>query len=484
VIFRPYPAVPAIALHASGRYQHHPDWFRRFLYVEERDRGLDNVEDLAAPGLFQFDLRREPAYLLLEADTADGFDPSDDPAPLRAEALRSAERARRKQFSTRLHRAADSYLVRRGPSGRTIVAGYPWFTDWGRDTFIALRGLSLAAGQRSVAGEILLSWAEHVDGGLLPNRFPDRGEPPEYNTADASLWFAIAASEYLEPTNGTPRPPAAQRKILRAAIEAILDGHLAGTRFAIGADGDGLLHAGDPQTNLTWMDARVAGTPVTPRHGKPVEIQALWLAALQAATRWNDRYAALLARGKSAFAAKFWAPEGWLYDVIEVGGRAGSHDATLRPNQILAAGGLAIDLLPIERARQVVAVVERQLWTPLGLRSLAPEEPGYAGRYQGGPDQRDGAYHQGTVWPWLLGPFVEAWVKAHGDDAEARRRARIVFLDPLLSYLDACGLGHLPEIADGDSPHNPRGCPFQAWSVGEALRLAEVVLATPVNVAR
>ncbi|MFN7966750.1 MAG: amylo-alpha-1,6-glucosidase [Acidobacteriota bacterium] len=481
VVWHPYDSVPAIAAHATGRYTHAPDWFRRFLYAEERDRGLDCSEDLATPGYFSFDLAAGDAHLILEADTDGEFDPSTESAALRAAALRNAERRRRAKFSSRLHRAADSYLVRRGDRGRTIIAGYPWFADWGRDTFIALRGLCLATGRRRIAGDILLSWTGSVAGGLLPNRFPDRGEPPEYNTVDASLWFVLAAHEYLHPHDGSPLPPASEQKALRTTIEAILDGHRRGTRYGIRVDDDGLLFAGEAGSNLTWMDARVDAVPITPRWGKPVEIQALWLSALQAAGEWTDRYAALLNRA-AAFAAKFWSPEGFLYDVVDVEGKAGAVDATLRPNpRALAAGGLPIALLTNDQARSVIDMVERHLafGPPVGLRSLAPEEPGYAPRYRGGPSERDAIYHQGAVWPWLIGPFVEAWVKSHGNDAEARRRARIVFLDPLLSHLDACGLGHLPEIADGDAPHAPRGCPFQAWSVGEALRLSEVVLMSP-----
>lgn len=481
VVWHPYDSVPAIAAHATGRYTHAPDWYRRFLYAEERDRGLDCVEDLATPGYFSFDLTAGEAHLILEADTAGGFDPGTESAALRAAALRSAERRRRAKFPTRLHRAADSYLVRRGENGRTIIAGYPWFADWGRDTFIALRGLCLATGRRRLAGDILLSWTGSVSEGLLPNRFPDRGEPPEYNTVDASLWFVLAAHEYLNPQDGSAAPSSSETKALRSAIEAIIDGHVAGTRYGIHVDDDGLLFAGEPGSNLTWMDARVDAVPITPRWGKPVEIQALWLCALQAASQWTDRYAALLRRGRAAFAAKFYNAEGYLYDVIDVEGKAGAVDATLRPNQVLAAGGLPIELLSKEQARSVIDAVERHLWTPVGLRSLAPEETAYAPRYRGGPSERDAIYHQGAVWPWLIGPFVEGWVKAHGDDAEARRRARIVFLDPLLSHLDACGLGHLPEITDGEAPHAPRGCPFQAWSVGEALRLNELVLVDPVT---
>lgn len=478
VIFTPYSGVPSTSLHANGVYTHHSDWFRRFLYIEERERGLDCVEDLASPGWFSFDLTQGDAHLILESQVEPaGF----DSAAIRAEGMRAAERQRRSQFGSRLHRAADAYLVRRGESGRTIIAGYPWFGDWGRDTFIALRGLCLATQRRKEAREILLEWADSVQDGLLPNRFPDRGEPPEYNTVDASLWFVLAAHEYLE-SNAGRKPSAADTKKLQRAVDAIIAGHIRGTRYGIKVDSDGLLLAGELGSNLTWMDARVERVPVTPRWGKPVEIQALWMMALTAQARWSSEHRELLRRGKMSFAAKFWNENGYLYDVIDVAGVPGRFDDTLRPNQILAAGGLPIELLGKDQARAVVDTVERELWTPIGLRSLAPGQPGYSGRYAGGPNERDAVYHQGAVWPWLIGPFVEAWIRSHGDDAEARRKARIVFLEPLLAHLDASGLGHLPEIADGDAPHTPRGCPFQAWSVSEALRLVEVVTAHPARV--
>jgi glycogen debranching enzyme len=230
------------------------------------------------------------------------------------------------------------------------------------------------------------------------------------------------------------------------------------------------------------MDAKVGERVVTPRTGKPVEVQALWIAALRAGAAHDPGWSTLAAQATAAFERRFWNDaRGCLFDVVDVDQRAGTADPALRPNQILAAGGLPWPLVGGERARRVVDVVERELWTPLGLRSLAPGEPGYCGRYQGGPAERDAAYHQGTAWPWLLGPFVDAWVHVHGDDARARREARTRFLAPLLAHLAHAGLGHVSEIADGDPPHAPRGCPFQAWSVGEALRLDASVLAEPAD---
>jgi glycogen debranching enzyme len=271
-----------------------------------------------------------------------------------------------------------------------------------------------------------------------------------------------------------------ERKKLLKAIDAILDGYSQGTRYAIRADSDGLLACGVPRVQLTWMDAKVGDWVVTPRIGKPVEIQALWLNALWIASQHDERRKTLFARGCESFRARFWNRErGCLYDVIDVNHRAGAVDAALRPNQIFAVGGLPLALLDGEQARLVLESVEDHLLTPLGLRSLAPQEPGYTRCYTGGVAQRDGCYHQGTVWPWLIGAFIEAWVRMRGNTDKAKQEARRRFLDPLLRHMETAGLGHISEIADAEPPHTPRGCPFQAWSVGEALRLDRVVLAEP-----
>ena len=356
------------------------------------------------------------------------------------------------------------------------MAGYPWFTDWGRDTFIALRGLCLATGRLDDAREILLEWAGAVSEGMLPNRFPDRGEEPEYNSVDASLWYVVAVHDYLAAASGRRRVSGADRTALTRAVEAILEGYSRGTRYGIRADTDGLLAAGVPGVQLTWMDAKVGDRVVTPRIGKPVEVQALWINALKIGARLSPRPGGMAEKAAASFAARFWnAKGGSLYDVVDCDHVPGTADPRFRPNQIFAVGGLPFALLEGERARRVVDAVEARLWTPLGLRSLAPDDPAYAGRYVGGVAERDGAYHQGTVWPWLVGPFVEAWVRVRGGTAAAKQEARERFLDPLLARMDAAGLGHISEIADGDPPHTPRGCPFQAWSVGEALRLDRVV---------
>ena len=477
VTWRPYAGVPEVAALGNGRYRPDPQWYRRFLYAEERARGLEPEEDLAAPGVFCWDLASGDAILLLSVA---GTLAADGGAAATFARLRRAERARRHKFATPLERAADAYLVRRA-EGRTVVAGYPWFTDWGRDTFIALRGLCLATGRLAEARSILLEWAGHVSEGMLPNRFADQGDVPEYNTADASLWYVVAVHDYLRAVESRGRAvPARDRRALGAAVRAIVEGHVRGTRYGIRATDDGLLAAGEPGVQLTWMDAKVGDWVVTPRVGKPVEIQALWLNALRIVGEFTGDYGQRLALGLESFAARFRDPgTGGLYDVIDADHVPGRLDPTLRPNQVLAVGGLPWPLLEGPGARRVVDLVESRLWTPLGLRTLAPGAEGYRPRYEGGVLSRDSAYHQGTVWPWLLGPFVEAWVRVRGGGARAREEARRRFLAPLLAHLDAAGLGHVSEIADAEPPHQPRGCPFQAWSVAEALRLDLQVLAQP-----
>jgi predicted glycogen debranching enzyme len=472
VTWTPYQGVPAVTGISNGRYSAQPEWYRNFLYEEESARGLDSTEDLASPGVFTWDLS-EPAVLMLTTEA--------DAEPLQGSALqaygaiRDRERARR-TFMSPLHRAADAYLVERG-GGKTIVAGYPWFTDWGRDTFIAIRGLCIATGRLGEARDILLAWSGVVSRGMLPNRFPDRGDEPEFNSVDASLWYVIAVGDFLAACADSRFPLASQQlDALRAAVGAILEGYAAGTRYSIRLDVDGLLACGEPGVQLTWMDSKIGDWVVTPRTGKPVEIQALWLNALTVAGEWTDRWASQLSLGTMSFQSRFWnEAEGCLFDVLDVDHQPGRTDASFRPNQILAVGGLPRMLLPVAQARRVVDAVAVRLLTPMGLRSLAPGSPTYAPVYEGGPAERDARYHQGTVWPWLMGPFVEAWVRVRGSSRQARREARERFVEPLLRLAEQSG-GHLPEIADGDAPHTPRGCPAQAWSVAELLRLELSVL--------
>jgi len=267
------------------------------------------------------------------------------------------------------------------------------------------------------------------------------------------------------------------REDLYPTLKEIIDWHIRGTRYGIRVDKDGLLNSGEQGVQLTWMDVKIGDWVVTPRVGKPVEVQALWLNALWIARSFSDRFGASFERARRTFLERFWNRDGgYLYDVVDVDHQPGAVDASFRPNQIFAVGGLPLPLLEGDRARAVVEAVEARLLTPSGLRSLAPGEPGYEPRYAGGVRERDAAYHQGTVWPWLMGPFVEAWIRARGDTLAARRAARERFRAPLLAQMERAGLGHISEITDAETPFTPRGCPFQAWSVGEALRLSETVL--------
>lgn len=471
VSWRPYPGLPAAAALTNGRYTHDPVWFRQFLYAVERDRGLDDAEDLASPGSFAFDLAAGPAVMVLRAGDGVAAD-----AALHAADLRRAEKKRRASFKSDLGRAAASYRVARG-RGRTIVAGFPWFTDWGRDTFIAMRGLCLATGQHEEARAILLAWAATVDRGMLPNRFPDSGAAAEFNAVDASLWFVIAVHDTLEASEAAGHPMSdADEATLRRACEAILDGYAQGTRFGIHADRDGLIAAGVEGVQLTWMDAITDGHVTTPRRGKPVEVQALWINALHiAASRWSRRWADDEARARASFAERFPDPEGGLYDVVDCDGVAGTHDGKLRPNQIFAVGGLPIRLVEGDAARVIVDRVQDRLLTPLGLRTLSPDDPDYIGRYAGDLVARDRAYHQGTAWPWLMGAFVDAWLSVRDRTAKAKARAERRFLAPLEDHLGRYGLGHVAEVADGDAPHTPGGCPWQAWSLGELIRIRRML---------
>lgn len=487
VTFTTYDGLPRILALSNGGYRHAPDWYRQFLYTAERERGLDDVEDLASPGEFSWRLSApgEQAVWVLQAGATGHERPTADQVVALVSEARSAERRRRDAFATPLDRAADAYLVRRG-TGRTIVAGYPWFTDWGRDTFIAIRGLCLATGRLADARDILLEWAGAVSEGMLPNRFADRGEAPEFNAVDASLWYVIAVGELLALLpRGSDLLDAAGRRALESAVAAIVHGYAGGTRFGIRMDADGLLAAGVPGVQLTWMDARVGDRVITPRIGKPVEVQALWLNALHVASLLEPAWRDAFERGRAAFVERFWNERlGRLADVVDVDHVAGTRDDTFRPNQVFAVGGLPVAIVDVERGRRVVDAIEQRLLTPMGLRSLAPGEPAYAPRYHGDPAARDAVYHQGTVWPWLIGAFVEAWVRVRGDTIAARREARARFVDPLRAHLRTAGAGHVSEIADAEPPFTPRGCPFQAWSLGELLRLDRVVLADRPTAAR
>jgi predicted glycogen debranching enzyme len=366
--------------------------------------------------------------------------------------------------------ACDQFVVRRptpdDPEGASVIAGYHWFGDWGRDTMVAVPGLALETGRPAIARTILTTFARFVDRGMLPNRFPDAGAQPEYNTVDATLWYVEAIRAYHAATGDD-----GVLKELYPVLESIVGWHRSGTRYGIREDPvDGLLVAGEPGVQLTWMDAKVGDWVVTPRIGKPVEINALWYAAVctvaDFARRLGKSAAArdldALARRVAGAFARFWSERhGWCFDVID--GPDGD-DATLRPNQILAVA-LPQALLPPARRRAVVDACARHLLTSYGLRSLAPSDARYVDRYAGDARTRDGSYHQGAVWAWLLGPFALAHFSAHGDAARAR-----AFLEPLADHLGDHGLGSIAEIFDGAPPFVPNGCIAQAWSVAETLR--------------
>jgi predicted glycogen debranching enzyme len=469
----PYDGIPALFLaHNGDAVEASGYWYYRFEYSIEKERGLDYEEDLFQPLVMTFTLIR-PAVVIASVKQRDAED---------AVLLRQAEIARRKMIKEKAPRdtaivrkltlAADQFIVTRGRL-KTVVAGYPWFSDWGRDTMIALPGLTLVTGRHGVARDILLGFAGHADQGMLPNRFPDAGEQPEYNTVDGTLWFFEAVRSYVQYSGDY----AFVEENLWAVLQDIIAWHLKGTRYGIRMDEDGLLSCGEPGAQLTWMDAKIGDWVVTPRHGKPVEVQALWYNALRVMEDLGRRfgrpdqaaeYSQLADQARISFAAKFWnADAGCLFDVV------GQHesDASLRPNQILAVS-LPHSMLDPERAGQVVETVRRELLTPLGLRTLSSYDPRYKGCYRGDPWSRDSAYHMGTVWAWLMGPFLSAYVRMHGRSPEARRQAA-AWLEEFLPHMtDSAGLGQISEIFDADPPHSAKGCIAQAWSVAELLRAA------------
>lgn len=473
-------AVPlSLEVAPGGTFVETPDWYWRYLHRREHERGLDFLEDLYRPGVLSIPL--VPGYPVVLRALAGveehwpGGRESPDAEWARQRALiQQAQLPLPEQTGVagRLVLAADQFIVRRTlpgePSeGRTILAGYHWFTDWGRDTMIALPGLCLCTRRFDEARAILATFARFVDRGMLPNRFPDAGETPDYNTADATLWYFEALARY-ERASGD-RSLTAQ---LYPLLLDIIAWHRRGTRYAIGMDpADALLHAGEPGTQLTWMDVKIGDWAVTPRTGKPVEINALWINALALTADWarvqGDGAAAaelggLAGRARASFNRRFWyAAGGYCYDIVD--GPDGD-DASLRPNQLIAAS-LTHPALEPRYWEPMLRRVRQALLTPYGLRTLAPDDPRYRGVYAGDQWQRDTAYHQGTAWPWLLGPYVDVALRA-GEPPEAVREVLL----PLVEHLRVAGVGTVSEVYDGDPPHRPGGCIAQAWSVGELLR--------------
>jgi predicted glycogen debranching enzyme len=465
----PYQGLPPLHLaHNALELRKTGDWYRNFEYDVERERGLDFAEDLFNPCLLRFDLR-----LRRQASVIASTEPHD---VAQVPEYRQAEITRRRivtvsspiasvldhdAFAQDLANAADQYIVSRGDQ-KTVIAGYHWFSDWGRDTMIALPGLTLPTGKHEIARSLLRTFAKHVDQGMLPNRFPDAGETPEYNTVDATLWFFEAARAYLAYTGDLEFV----RNELYPVFADVIAWHVRGTRYGIRVDSSGLLSSGEPGVQLTWMDAKVGDWVVTPRRGKPVEIQALWYNALcimeDLARKFADEPGQKRYRNMATVAS-------WTFNRLYWNENIGAPpDPSIRPNQIFAVS-LTHSMLSPERAKCVVQKVQEHLLTPYGLRSLAPTDPQYRGRYTGRPTERDGAYHQGTVWPWLLGHFITAYIKVNGGSETARRQAG-EWLVPLREHLTEGGLAHISEIFDGDAPQLPRGCIAQAWSVAEILR--------------
>ena len=470
---RPYGHLPFLHFaHDAVSVEPTGEWYRNFEYPVEQERGLDYQEDLFNPFVARFDLSaRHTATVIASTERHEASE---------AVTLRRAEIQRRASLRASapsgdplvqaLTVAADQFIVRRG-SLKTVIAGYPWFGDWGRDTMIALPGLTLVTGRPEIAKSILLGFAGSVDQGMLPNQFPHSGETPEYNTVDATLWFFEAVRAFLAYTGDAEFVHSA----LYPKLKAIIEWHMRGTRYGIHVDRDGLLTGGEAGVQLTWMDAKVGDWVVTPRQGKPVEIQALWYNALrtmQALAAEFDppaqaSYSSAAARAQQSFNSLFWnEAEGCLFDVVNGDDRDGS----IRPNQIFAVS-LPHTMLTQSRARRVVEVVERDLLTPRGLRTLSPSDPRYRPRYEGGVGERDSAYHQGTVWPWLMGPFITAYVRVNSRSAAARQRAAN-WLAGFQHQIHTTGLGQVAEIHDAEPPHAPRGCMAQAWSVAELLRAA------------
>ncbi|MEB3200701.1 MAG: amylo-alpha-1,6-glucosidase [Synechococcaceae cyanobacterium] len=465
------------------------DWLCGLELSAERDRGLPDRDDLLRAGRITAELSPLSPTLTVVCST-EADPPLDGEWCLQERRrhehslLRQWQRAQpglaaqAPAWVRSLVLAADQFVVARGGGGgpdghsdgdgRTLLAGYPWFGDWGRDTMISLAGLTLATGRSAIAARILRTAVRHLSAGMLPNRFPDGGEPlgeHDYNTVDATLWLFEALREYLQATGDL--------ELIRALLpqlRGIIAAHCRGTRHGIRRDPvDGLLQAGAEGVQLTWMDAKVNGVVITPRRGKPVEVNALWFCALHSLARFcelcgepAEAYGALAEQARHGF-QRFWnEASGCCFDGLD--GPEGRPDASVRPNQLLAVS-LSDQLLSPQQSRRLLAVCGRRLLTPMGLRSLDPADPRYRGRYGGGPLERDGAYHQGTVWAWWLGPWAVAHARLHGDPQPALR-----WLEAIAAQLLSGGIGSLSEIFDGDPPHAPRGCIAQAWSVAEVLR--------------
>lgn len=466
-----YQDCPEFFIKVPGStFKESKNWYYRFEHALEKERGLDFQEDLFSHGRFSVELKSGAAFGVILS--------LDDPTGLDAMKLFEEEKKRREKLISKsdaaniqqLMLAADQFIVKRG-EGFSIIAGYPWFADWGRDAMISLPGLCLTTGRYEEARQILLEFSKHVSDGMLPNRFPDYGERPEYNTIDATLWYFVSVYRYYQATQDS-----ATIQTLLPVLEDIIHWHYKGTRFHIKVDKhDELLRGGLEGVQLTWMDAKVGDWVVTPRIGKPVEINALWYNALRITEflleETNQKRKAATERKRaekvaSHFMETFWyAKGGYLYDYV---GDQGP-DLAIRPNQIFAIS-LPFPLVDQAHARKILKVVEKELLTPKGLRSLSPRHPDYQPFYLGPGWQRDGAYHQGTVWSFLVGPYIDALMYAHG---EAGRKSAAKLISQLIPHLEEGCIGSVSEIFDGEKPHPPRGACAQAWSVAEVLRVCK-----------
>ncbi|ELS01868.1 glycogen debranching enzyme, putative [Xenococcus sp. PCC 7305] len=466
------------------------NWYRNLTLAVEKYRGLDEVEDHLNAATGKVTL--QPGEAITIVASTENTPQLDSKVSLQEKNNRESKLLNLWYFSNFLAKkphprqpkdwveqlvlAADQFIVDRpltdNPKGKTIIAGYPWFTDWGRDTMIALPGLTLSTGRYEIAKTILLTFAKHLDQGMLPNMFPDAGSTPEYNTVDATLWYFEAIQLYYAAT----KDQEFLAKLFPLLAE-IIDWHLKGTRYNIHLDDDGLLYAGEEGVQLTWMDAKVGDWVVTPRIGKPIEVNALWYNALvcmmyfaQVLGKSGSKYQELATRARSHF-SKFWYEAGgYCYDVID---SPEGNDPSFRPNQIFAVSLPSIEAIesewssPLQKSQQkmVVDKVSQILLTSSGLRSLDPNDPDYVGIYGGNQLQRDGSYHQGTTWSWLIGHFIQAHLRVYNNPELARS-----FIEPMADHLQAGCIGSISEIFDGDAPFTPRGCFAQAWSVAEVLR--------------
>ena len=496
----------------SAHFEKDPQWWFNFTYRHDRERGQDFTEDLWAPGFFKRRIDK-PSKIILWASlgpptaghkhsgvTNTGIDTvCKDLQRYRKELKHQVKKAktefripvskgRSKNHNLRIGNwkyfemlclAAEQFVTKRQTNhhwSTTIVAGYPWFADWGRDAFISLPGLLLTTGRFEEAKSVLTTFAAVADEGMIPNRFDDNSDSAYFNSVDASLWFINAAFQYLRATDDSET----FMQDLMPIIHWIIDSYHKGTRFGIHADADGLITGGDEQTQLTWMDAKCDGVAFTPRYGKAVEVNALWynclclLAEFYADRNEENarRYGSMAEKVCDGFRNSFWNDsKGYLNDRILPDG---SIDDSLRPNQIFA---VSLNFSPLSEQQQasVVEVVQNHLLTPYGLRTLSPDAAGYKGEYAGPPRQRDEAYHQGTVWPYLIGPFIEAYLKVNEFSPESKNQAA-EFIEPLLEHLTENGcLGSISEIFDGDPPHKPKGCFAQAWSVAELIRAYRLI---------